>query len=54
MRNYYISNSNIIYVEHEKTQSVWPSSQFELIGSRRDADDYCFQRGVYTCNGKRI
>lgn len=57
MRNYYISNSNIIYTEREKTQSVWPGCQFELIGSfrsRREADDYCFQHGVYTCEGKRI
>ena len=35
MRNYYISNSNIIYTEREKTQSVWPGCQFELIGSFR-------------------
>ena len=57
MRNYYISNSNIIYTEREKTQSVWPGCQFEQIGSfrsRREADDYCFRRGVYTCEGKRI
>lgn len=57
MRNYYISNSNIIYTEREKTQSVWPGCQFKLIGSfrsRREADDYCFQHGVYTCEGKRI